>query len=177
MQGNTTSTNTVTQPDADSMANYNHRDVSSADGTLSETNEPFPRNNIIAVFPCKTSGYQDNMCWMLDSQHRLWMSGIMGGSAYEYQANTGSSVNFTKAVLWPARWNHTNDSQDGFDPVKASELKIIDIKSAGHYYCGYWTHWARMEDGQLWMIGNNYYYQHGQRHNAAHHHWHRRTPG
>ena len=41
MQGNT-STNTVTQPEADSMANYNHRNVSSADGTLSETNEPFP---------------------------------------------------------------------------------------------------------------------------------------
>ena len=177
MQGNTTSTNTVTQPEADSMADYNHKNVSSADGTLSETNEPFPRDNIIAVFPCKTSGYQDNMCWMLDAQHRLWMSGIMGGGAYEYHANTGGSVNFTKAFLWPARWNHTNTGQDGFDPVKAPELKIIDIKSAGHYYSGYWTHWARMEDGQLWMIGNNYYYQHGQRANHYHHHWHRRTPG
>ena len=54
MQGNTTSTNTVTQP-VDSMANYNHRDASSADGTLSETNEPFPRDNIVAIFR-KTSG-------------------------------------------------------------------------------------------------------------------------
>ena len=84
MQGNTTSTNTVTQPLADSQANYNHRSVSSADGTLSETNEPFPRDNIKAIFPCKTSGYQVNMVWMLDSQHRLWMSGVLGGSAYEY---------------------------------------------------------------------------------------------
>ena len=186
MQGNTTSTNTVTQPAADSMANYNHKSVSSADGTLSETNEPFPRDNIKAIFPMKTSGYQTNMVWMLDIKNRLWMSGVMGGSAYEYHAATGTSATFTKAFLWPARWNHTDPGNgssattqfhNGFDPVKAPELKIIDIKSAGHYYSGYWTHWARMEDGQLWMIGNNYYYQHGQRANHAHHHWHRRTPG
>ena len=186
MQGNTTSTNTVTQPAADSMANYNHKSVSSADGTLSETNEPFPRDNIKAIFPMKTSGYQTNMVWMLDIKNRLWMSGVMGGSAYEYHAATGTSATFTKAFLWPARWNHTDPGNgssattqfhNGFDPVKAPELKIIDIKSAGHYYSGYWTHWARMEDGQLWMIGNKYYYQHGQRANHAHHHWHRRTPG
>ena len=98
----------------------------------------------------------------------------MNNANYHYQANT-SAISFTNAFMYPGPWTHTLTGQQGWWAGE-NDISIEDIYSVGHYYSGYWTHFARMSDNSIWMVGDNYYYQHGSRENTDYHHWHRMNP-
>lgn len=173
MVGDTTANSSVRTPSTGTFGDYHNTVTSSADGTVSKTPLTFPSNNMIACFPFRTSGYNSPGWWGLDAQGRLWLWGKMS-SAYEYRANTGGE-NFTKAFLYPAPMQHTLTGQNEWW-VGDSDQRFEEIVSFGHYYNGYWTHIARTTKGEVWMIGNNIYYQHGTSQNLHYHFWHKRNP-
>tara|TARA_S200000501_G_C20851252_1_gene755736 strand:- start:475 stop:2517 length:2043 start_codon:yes stop_codon:yes gene_type:complete len=173
MQGDTTANQSVRTPSTGTFGDYHNTVNSSADGTVSRTALTFPRNNMISCFPARTSGYNSPMWWGLDTQGRTWVWGYMA-QAYEYRANTGAE-SFNKAFLYPAPMQHTLTGQTQWW-VGDIDKKFTDIVSCGHYYSGYWTHFANTTTADLYMIGNNYYYQHGCSQNVHHHFWHKRNP-
>ena len=171
--GNTTANQSVRDPQTTTFGtNYLKNVTSSADGSINTTNLTFPKNNIKAIFPIRSSGYNAPGWIFLDTQYRTWNGGYFH-NAYYYQANT-SSYNFTNAFLYPAPWNHSLAS--GFHYPGTTDIYVKEIMSVGHYYNSYWTWYARMSDNSIWMIGNNYYYQHGSNNNTHFRHWHKMQP-
>ncbi len=173
MQGNTTANQSVRTPSTSTFDPTHGTMNSSADGSISKTQLVFPRNNMKACFPMRTSGYNSPGWWGLDTQGRIWIWGYMA-QVFDRYANTGAET-FTLAYLFPAPNTHTLTGQTAW---WAGEIdnSFVDIISLGHYYSGYWTHLARMSNGDMYMIGNNYYYQHGCSQNVHHHWWHKRNP-
>ena len=57
MVGDTTANQSVRTPSTGTFGDYHNTVNSSADGTVSRTPLTFPRNNMIACFPMRTSGY------------------------------------------------------------------------------------------------------------------------
>tara|TARA_B100000424_G_scaffold271630_1_gene275385 strand:- start:1927 stop:3993 length:2067 start_codon:yes stop_codon:yes gene_type:complete len=174
MQGNTTANSAVLDPQTTTFGSNRLKTVtSSADGVIQTNNVLFPRNEMIACFPFRTSGYNAPGWWGLDKQGRLWIWGYMA-APYDYQANT-SAVNFTNAYMYPSGNQHTLTGQSSWW-LGSDDIKFEDIYSIGHYYSGYWTHFARFSDNSLWGIGNNYYYQHGTNTNTGFRFWHKINP-
>ena len=80
-----------------------------ADGVIQTNNVLFPRNEMIACFPFRTSGYNAPGWWGLDKQGRLWIWGYHA-TPYDHQANT-SAVSFTNAFMYPSGNQHTLTAQ------------------------------------------------------------------
>ena len=160
-------------PDAGTYQDYHNTVNSSADGSVSRTALTFPRNNMKACFPFRTSGYNSPGWYGIDTQGRVWVWGHYA-AIYEYRANTGAE-SFSKAFLMPAPMQHTLTGQSQWW-IGDSDLRFEDILSFGHYYNGYYTHIADTTKKELWMIGNNYYYQHGENANVHFQFWHKRNP-
>ena len=173
MQGNTTANQTVRDPSTVTFGtNYFKKVTSSADGSINTNNITFPKTTIKSIFPVRTSGYNAPGWIFLDNQFRTWHGGYFN-NAYYYHANT-SSYNFSYATPYPAPWNHSLTS--GSHYPGSTDIYVKEIMSVGHYYSGYWTWYARMSDNSIWMIGNNYYYQHGENANVHFQFWHKRNP-
>lgn len=173
LQGDTTANNSVRTPSAGTYQDYHNTVNSSADGSVSRTALTFPRNNMKACFPFRTSGYNSPGWYGIDTQGRVWVWGHYA-QVYEYRANSGSE-SFSKAFLMPAPMQHTLTGQSQWW-IGDSDLRFEDILSFGHYYNGYYTHIADTTKKELWMIGNNYYYQHGETSNVHFNFWHKRNP-
>ena len=174
MQGNTTANSAVLDPQTTTFGSNRLKTVtSSADGVIQTNNVLFPRNEMIACFPFRTSGYNAPGWWGLDKQGRLWVWGYMA-VPYDFQANT-SAVSFTNAFMYPSGNQHTLTGQSSWW-LGSDDIRFEDIYSIGHYYSGYWTHFARFSDNSLWGIGNNYYYQHGTNTNTGFRFWHKINP-
>ena len=171
--GDTTANSSVRTPTTQTFGDYHNTVTSSADGTVSRTPLTFPSANMIACFPFRTSGYNNAGWWGIDTQGRLWVWGYLA-QAYEYRNATGA-VSITKPFLYPAPMQHTLTGQTEWW-LGDSDQKFVEILSFGHYYNGYWTHIARTTKGEVWMIGNNIYYQHGTSQNLHYHFWHKRNP-
>ena len=76
MVGDTTANQSVRTPSTGTFGDYHNTVNSSADGTVSRTALTFPRNNMIACFPMRTSGYNANLGdWIVDTQGRVWVWG------------------------------------------------------------------------------------------------------
>lgn len=176
IQGTTSANSAVNQPITTTHGtNYMKTVTASADGSLTTANVTFPRDTMKRVFPMRTNGYNAPGWYGLDNQNRLWIWGYMAASASYYYQNNTSAINFSSAFMYPGPWTHTLTGQQGWWAGE-NDIAIEDLYSVGHYYSGYWTHFARMSDNSIWMIGNNYYYQHGSRENTNYQHWHQMNP-
>ena len=177
LQGDTTANQSVRTPSTNTFnpsGVHVHNTVSaSADGSITKTGLVFPRNNMKACFPMRTSGYNSPGWWGIDTQGRLWFWGYMA-QVFDRGANTGAET-FSLAYNFPCPAQHTLTGQTAWWAGEVDN-SFVDIVAVGHYYSGYWTHFARMSNGDLYMIGNNYYYQHGCSQNVHHHWWHKRNP-
>ena len=77
--------------------------------------------------------------------------------------------------MYPSGNQHTLIGQSSWW-LGSDDIRFEDIYSIGHYYSGYWTHFARFSDNSLWGHGNNYYYQHGTNTNTNFRFWHKINP-
>ena len=175
LQGNTTANSSVLQPSTLTFGTSFIKNITaSADGSLTTSNLTFPRDTIKQLIPMRTNGYNSPGWYGIDNQNRLWIWGYMNNANYYHQANTDAE-SYSYAFLYPGPWQHTLTGQTSWW-AGSNDIQIEDMYSIGHYYSGYWTHFARMSDNSIWMIGDNYYYQHGQNVNIDFHHWHRMNP-
>ncbi len=175
LQGNTTANSSVLQPSTLTFGTSFIKNITaSADGSLTSANLTFPRDTMKRIIPFRTNGYNAPGWYGIDDQNRLWIWGYMTNANYYHQANTDAE-SYSYAFLYPGPWQHTLTGQTSWW-AGSNDIQIEDMYSVGHYYSGYWTHFARMSDNSIWMIGDNYYYQHGINVNVDFHHWHRMNP-
>jgi len=167
-QGNTTSLNSWTQPSVTTYGTSYFKNSTSADGSRTDTNMTFPRNNIKQIFPARQQTGQ-NAIMAIDNQDRMWFVGHMYYNYY-YQAATGDlALNYY--IPYPNPWNNSLASGSTYFGKAQSTMEDFYLQYGNS--TAYHTYFIRSSDGGLWYQGSNTYNIGGAGATAPVVHWRR----
>jgi len=143
--GTTTSVSTPSRPGTlcDTVRNRNFAYVA---GVVSNSDRPFPRDNIVKIFPYVYS--ESGTAWMVqDSTGRMYHMGT-GVNMGTYRSDN-TTFSYTRPVLLPGPWS----SEDG--NAGLTDLSIAGFRQAAYPHSPGFTHQFLMSDGRVFFQGSN----------------------
>jgi hypothetical protein len=112
------------------------------DGVLTPNPIPFPRDNIIAVFPMGRSSSRGGFC-LIDDSNRLWHFGVAWRWCPSNVVGLDTYHNIPQPYLMPGPWSQGDRS-----------VQIDDILASGDSYNARDYAFLRDTTGKLHVIGN-----------------------